>query len=245
MNLEIAAKKTEVGPSGMAVVVAEETKGFAAVRKLQGRLWEKYPTAGKGHLTDAEGICLESCRTSNVDGPKCPGLEVIQTIWRIDRMHKKTFGGRPLTTRQDNCSNLSKSQDPTYSGFGFINEGQTLNRFLLANMCGFFRFICGLHSYRFIPIGSCIFLGPLALDQLFHEDFEAVLPAPLPYNSNHNNSNQASPTLQELFPQGTSAPRWAAAYSLPAETSTGPGHSHQQQTVWLALLSLTYERSTK
>lgn len=68
-----------------------------------------------------------------------PPTEVIQTIWRIDRMHKKTFGGRPLTTRQDNCSNLSKSQDPTYSGFGFINEGQTLNRFLLANMCGFFR----------------------------------------------------------------------------------------------------------
>lgn len=56
------------------MVVAEETKGFAAVRKLLGRLWEKYPTAGKGRLTAAEGICLESCRTSNVDGPKCPGL---------------------------------------------------------------------------------------------------------------------------------------------------------------------------
>lgn len=44
--------------------------------------------------------------------------------------HCKTFNNMT-----DDCSNLSKSQDPTSSGFGFINEEQSMNRFLLASTC--------------------------------------------------------------------------------------------------------------
>lgn len=35
---------------------------------------KSFQTAGKGHLIAAGGSCLESCRISVADAPKCPGV---------------------------------------------------------------------------------------------------------------------------------------------------------------------------
>lgn len=64
-----------------------------------------------------------------------PLARLIQTIWRRHRVQENS--GRPLTTWQIDSSNLSKSQDPICTGFGFINEEQSLNieNILLASIC--------------------------------------------------------------------------------------------------------------